>query len=157
MRLDASWIEQSCLVILACMSLACRSATVPPQESVFGQWRVSGSRCPVTCAVSAEDAARWLGTVATYSGTRAQFAGNTCEKPNYVVDYWPASGIYGGVRLVDLGISAGSVMVVDVQCSVSPVSGSDPWSQAPGAFLIVRGPTRLFMVWKGRYFDFQKE
>lgn len=143
------------MVAFSLITVACQASS-SPQKSLYGPWQVSGSRCPHTCEMSQAEAAEWHGRSARYSEARAQFADYVCEQPNYRVDYWPAAGIYGGVRLSDLGITAGSVMVVDVLCA-PPGSGSDRWRQGPGAFLVVTNPDHLFMVWKGRYFDLRRE
>ncbi len=65
--------------------------------------------------MSRAEAESWRGRIATYGDTLARFAEHACQRPRYVVGFWPASGAYGGARLRDLGIPGDSAMVVEVQ------------------------------------------
>ncbi|HSD30308.1 MAG TPA: hypothetical protein VLB49_00215 [Gemmatimonadales bacterium] len=123
------------------------------QQAVFGEWRVTGSMCPTECAISQREAESWRGRIATYDDTLARFDAHRCARPRYTVGYWPASGVYGGARLQDLGISGDSAMVVDVQCPTRPQEGPDPRWQEPGGFLIVKDRNHLLMVWEGVFFE----
>ena len=138
--------------------LAVTAACSPPaQDAVFGQWRVTGTIYIGESAMSRAEAESWRGRVASYGKTHAQFAEHACDRPRYGVGYWPASGLYGGARLRDLGIADDSAMVVEVRCPTQPQTGSDPRWQVPGAFLIVKDRDHLLMVWQGLYFELTRQ
>jgi hypothetical protein len=103
--------------------------------------------------MSLTEPAGWRNRVATYDDTLARFAEHACRQPRYTIGFWPASGVYGGARLRDLGIAGDSAMVVDVQCPAQAQGRPDPRWQAPGGFLIVKDPDHLLVVWEGRYFE----
>jgi hypothetical protein len=131
---------------------AALAAPAAAQRPVFGSWRVTGSKCPSSCAISSAEARSWRGRVASYGDTLARFAEHSCARPRYTVAYWPVSGTYGGARLADLGIAADSAMVVEVSCP-SQRTGDDPRWQVPGGFLIVRDARHLLMVWENVFFE----
>jgi hypothetical protein len=107
--------------------------------------------------MSRAEAGRWWGRIATYGDSLARFAEHRCARPRYMVGYWPASGVYGGARLRDLGIAGDSAMVVDVECPAQPQVGPDPRWEVPGAFLIVRDAGHLLMLWEGVYFELTRQ
>jgi hypothetical protein len=107
--------------------------------------------------MSRTEAETWRGRVATYVDTVARFAEHSCRRPRYMVAYWPASGVYGGVHLRDLGIADDSAMVVEVQCPSQPQAGADSRWRAPGGFLLVKDPDHLLMVWEGIYFELTRQ
>lgn len=140
------------LSTLAIMA-TCVPAPGTAQRAVYGQWQVTGAKCPTECTLGQAELASWQGRIATYSDTLAGFAGHVCRSPRYAPGFWPGSGLYGGARLVDLGIAGDSVMVVEVRCLAEPQAGADPRWRAPGAFLIVKDSGHLLMVWEGVYFE----
>jgi hypothetical protein len=142
------------LVLMVSVAVAGSAAG---QRAIFGQWRVTSSWCPAQCAMTRAEAAAWRGHIATYSDTLARFAEHRCERPRYLVGYWPASGVYGGAHLRDLGIAGDSAMVVEVRCPAQAQGEADPRWQVPGAFLVVKDPAHLWMVWGGVYFQLTQQ
>jgi hypothetical protein len=139
------------------ITTACVVAPLTAQGSIFGHWQVTGSLCPAECRMSQKERESWRGRGATYGDTLARFADHACQHPRYVVGYWPASGVYGGAHLKDLGIAADSAMVVDVQCPGEPQARLDPRWRVPGAFLIVRDHDHLLAVWEGAFFELTRQ
>ena len=52
---------------------AALAAPAAAQRSVFGNWRVTGSKCPSSCAIGSAEASSWRGRVASYGDTLARF------------------------------------------------------------------------------------
>ena len=149
---------QTPIRILACTLLAAfTTQPARPERVVFGDWRVTGSFCPSQCAISRADAESWRGRTATYAQSAVRFAENSCKSPRYGVSYWPASGVYGGARLVDMGIAADSAMVIEVRCADRPQTGTDPRWQVAGAFLIVKDRDHLLTVWENVFFELTRQ
>ena len=109
--------------------------------------------CPTECAISPAEADAWRGRTATYENSLVRFAENSCRDPRYNAGYWPATGIYGGAHLTDLGITADSALVIDLECPTQPRTGSDPRWQVPGAFLLVKDRDHLLAIWEGVFFE----
>jgi hypothetical protein len=103
--------------------------------------------------MSPSEADTWRGRTAIYEASLARFADDSCDRPRYAVSYWSANGLYGGARLMDLGIIADSVMTIAVGCPTQPTTGSDPRWRAPGAFLIVKDRDHLLTVFDGVFFE----
>jgi hypothetical protein len=136
---------------------ACVTQRAKPEQAAFGSWRVTGSTCPTECAISRVEADAWRGRTARYEESGVRFAEISCKGPRYNVSYWPATGLYGGARLTDLGITADSVLVIDLQCPTQPRTGSDPRWQVAGSFLIVKNRDHLLAVWEGVFFELTRQ
>lgn len=147
----------SALLLLLSVALNVMPAQATPERAVFGRWHVTGVLCPAGCGIGQTAADAWRGRSGQYSDTLARFHDSSCRKPRYATGYWPASGSYGGARLTELGISADSVLVVEVRCPSAPHRGSDPRWQAPGAFLVVTSRDRLLLVWQGVFFELSRD
>ena len=132
---------------------ACVTQRARPEQAAFGSWRVTGSMCPAECAISRAEADAWRGRIATYENSLVRFAENSCKGPRYNVGYWPATGLYGGARLTDWGITADSALVIDLECPTQPRTGADARWQVPGAFLLVKDRDHLLAVWEGVFFE----
>ena len=132
---------------------ACVTTPAGAQRDVYGEWGVTGAKCFAECALRTAELAKWHGRSVTYSDTLAGFDDHVCRRPRYVPSYWLASGVYGGARLLDLGIPGDSAVIVEVRCLAEPQGGGDPRWRAPGAFLIVKDSGHLLMVWEGVYFE----
>lgn len=136
---------------------ACVTQRAKPEQTAFGNWRVTGSRCPTECAMSRPEADAWRGRTATYEDSAVRFADTSCKGPRYSVGYWPATGLYGGARLADLGVTADSVLVIEVRCPAQRRTGSDPRWQVPGSFLLVKDRDHLLAIWEGVFFELTRQ
>ncbi len=124
-----------------------------PQHVVFGHWHVTKATCPSKCALTRRQSDSWRGRSASYDELAARFGRAKCERPYYRVSYWPASGVYGGARLIDFGIRADSAQVVDIECPSQRHPPSDPRWQVPGGFLIVKDSNHVITIWEGVFFE----
>jgi hypothetical protein len=147
---------RSAILALALFA-ACATRQPKPERIAFGMWRVTGSMCPGECAIHRAEADTWRGRTASYEDSVARFADKSCERPRYNVSYWPATGLYGGARLTDLGVTADSALVIEVRCPSQPPTGPDPRWPVPGSFLLVKDRDHLLMVWEGVFFELMRQ
>jgi hypothetical protein len=136
-RLKLSACGRDLITVLA-ITATCVTKPAAAQHAVFGQWRVTRSICPAECALSRGEVESWRGRSATYDDSLARFAEHVCRRPRYVIGFWPASGVYGGRRLGDLGIGGDSAMVVEVQCPTQPQVGEDLRWDPPRSVCAIR-------------------
>lgn len=128
--------------------VACTPAT--EDSAALGTWVVTGHAMPGISAMSTEEADAWLGKVATYTASRASFAGEFCELPRY-----ESSVVQAEVFLTDfrvppesLGLGQETIDLVRVHCRDSE------WV-APGAVLFMLDDSRALTVWDGVFFSLQ--
>jgi hypothetical protein len=142
------------LLLVLSILAAIMTRQVTPERAVFGHWSVTGWSCPVQgCALAPAQASAFRGRRAFYSDSLVRIGGTVCRGPRYNVDYWPATGLYGGSRLKDFGIRADSALVVEVGCAPQVHSKLDPRWQVWGAFVIIKDSEHLLVVWEGVFFE----
>lgn len=150
-------MRKSNLILVLIITAACVMQRTVQKRAAFGNWRVTGSVCPTDCAIGRAEADAWRGRTATYGDSWARFANNSCNDPRYGVGHWPATGLYGGARLADIGVAADSVLVIEVRCPARPQMGTDPRWQVPGSFLVVKDHDHLLAVWEGVFFELTRQ
>ena len=129
------------------LGTACAAKSTAPLE---GHWVIREWSCPQICAMDSAQAKEWVGKAGEYTLSRAEFAGERCEQPEYheqrlsAADY--ASGFNASPQ--DLGITTDSVLEIDVYCD------GQKWT-APGGSVAIAGTLHVTW-WDGIMFTLQR-
>jgi len=136
------------IFILAALSYPAFSGE---SEWYLGDWRIAEARFPGISAMTAQDAAAWVGHNILYGNRSVELKNETCNAPTYESSSVSPVDFMGRnmSMLETLEINTPMVELVEVDCS-------SPWI-GPGFTIIKRDDRSGYIFWDGAYFLIIKE
>lgn len=136
-----------CLIGAALIVASCAARSRPVFQ---GDWRVIWFTAPGISALAPTEAARWIGTVATYDKRRAAFGAESCATPSYATRTMAPDEFAKEyrVRPADLGLQGDAVTLITVTCPSA-------WTNR-GSLLIVKSADVMLTMWDGVFFELER-
>jgi hypothetical protein len=124
-------------------------------EILQGTWRITDkNHCPHICAMKAEEAGRFTGTILRYSAAHFSNGRVSCESPRFSRREWTGPEFLKEYRFKPeiLGLKPPLVEELSVTCGDSRAS----WPQF-GATVLVRDRRTILVAWDGVFFEARRE